>query len=76
MKGKGVGAVMYGERQWAISLHQGRGLTVARFSYESRQNGLQIWDEYPWPLSIGSLTERAILSELYDATLSFWSARE
>lgn len=63
-------------RRWYVSIEQYPQVTVARFGYESKDLGHVIWDEVVWPLSIDEWSERAILSEIYDATLSFWSARE
>jgi hypothetical protein len=71
-----VGTLIDNWKRWYVSLENHPGLTVARFGHVSRAAGHQIWDEYPWPLSPDALTERAVLSELYDATLSFWTARE
>lgn len=48
---------------------------MANFGYESPDLGHQIWDSVAWPLSIEHWTEAAILSELYDAVLAFWSMR-
>jgi hypothetical protein len=71
-----VGTLLQNWDRWYVSLEQHPGITVARFGHVSKAAGHQIWDEFPWPLTIAEMTERAILSELYDATLSFWDARE
>lgn len=71
-----MGTLINNWQRWYVSLESHPTITVARFGFLSKDLGHQIWDEYPWPLSADQMTERAILSELYDATLSFWSARE
>lgn len=58
-----------------MSLERHPGLTVARFGHNSAAYGHQVWDEVGWPLFVGSVSETFILSELYDATLSFWTVR-
>lgn len=63
-------------RSWYVEILQQPTITVARFGYKSPDLGHQIWDEVAWPLSISNWTETAILGELYQATLDFWSVRQ
>lgn len=70
-----MGTLNNTKRRWYVSLEQHPTITVARLVHQSPAAGTQIWDECPWPLPIGGLTETGILSELYDATLDFWSKR-
>lgn len=63
------------DRRWYVEIIQVPTMTEARFGYQSRDAGHQIWDSVAWPLSLEHWTETAILSELYAATLDFWSVR-
>lgn len=71
-----MGKVNKDQKVWRVEIWQLPAGCSARFCYESRVTGLQIWDEMLWPLSPDAMTERGILSELYDAVLEFWSIRE